>query len=261
MNELKNAGLTDSIVAYGLVRVVDVVDSIPTTRFIYLTWIGQGVSGITNARIGVNKTSITEIIGHYSVEYLASSLNEITEEEIIGKLQDASGSRVRVLETKTSSNKGPSKPTGGVYSIVPKEQEGGLKVVDDQNAKSLIQKIRHKEGGLNWVALGYSSRDELSVSGSGTGGLEELKGHLQENQVAYAFFAVEHSIDSTEMRRFIYLRWVPEYISPLLKGRLTTHRGFAEDYFRPFHININASDSTEITSDIVNEKISHMTGK
>lgn len=259
IEELKNAGLTDNIVAYGLIRIVDVVDNIPTTRFVYLTWIGQKVSGITNARIGVNKTAVTGIIGHYSIEYLASTLEEISESEIVGRVQDASGSRVRVLDTKKNQNNTTSKPSG-IFSIVPKEQ-GGLKVLDDDLAKDLIKKIRHKEDGLNWICLSYASREELSVSGSGSGGLDELRQHLKDNQVSYGFFSTESTIDSTEMRRFIYLRWVPENVSPLLKGKLTTHRGFCEDYFRPFHININATDLNEITNDIVNEKISHMTGK
>lgn len=248
------------MVAYGLIRVLDTVDNIPTLRFVYLTWIGESVSGITNARIGVNKTAVTEIIGHYSIEYYVSKLDEINEDDIMAKVQDASGSRVRVLETKKTTSNVSTKPTG-TFSIVPKEKQGVLSVQDDSSVHSLIKKVRHGDGGLNWLTLGYATREELHVTGSGSGGVEEFRQSLKDNEVAYGFLAVSSSIDQTEMRRFIYVRWVPENTPPLLKGKLTTHRGFVEDFYNPFHITINASDLNEITSSVIQEKISHMTGK
>lgn len=259
LDELKSQSFPSNEVQYALLRVVDNNEGVTTTRFVYITVVGEDVSGITNARVGVNKTSVTSIIGHYSIEVLLSNKNELTTENIIGRVQDASGSRSKVLATGSSNGGGRASQAPGVSSFVPKQKAGEIAVRDDDAAKETLKSIRHGKDGLNWMILSYVS-GQLAVTSSGSGGIDELKSNLAQDAVAYAFVSVDDKIDATEMKRFVYIRWVPEDVPAMLKGKLTTHRGFVEDWYAPYHLSVNASESNEVTSAVIADKIKHMKG-
>lgn len=96
--------------------------------------------------------------------------------------------------------------------------------------------------------------------GSGTGGLAELRSNLKDDQVLYGFFRVEDQVDATKMYRFVYVRWVGEGVSAMVKGRLTTHRGLLEDFFSPFHINLEVTELSGITDAVIKAKVQAMKG-
>lgn len=259
LDELKQQSFPANEVVYALLRVVDNNEGVATNRFVYITCIGEDVSGITNARVGVNKTSVTSIIGHYSIEVVVSNKNELTPDNVIGRVQDASGSRSKVLATGSSNGGGRATHAPGVSSFVPKASGGEVSVRDDDSAKATLKNIRLGKEGLTYMILTYAG-NQLAVTATGSGGIDELKGHLTDSAVAYAFIAVDDKIDATEMKRFVYIRWVPENVPAMLKGKLTTHRGFVEDWFAPYHLSVNASDSSELSSSVIAEKIKHMKG-
>lgn len=259
LDELKTQSFPAGEVLYALLRVVDNNEGVTTTRFVYITFIGEEVSGITNARVGVNKTSVTSIIGHYSIEVVISNKSELTPENIIGRVQDTSGSRSKVLATGSSNGGGRATHAPGVSSFVPKQKAGEISVRDDDAAKETLKSIRFGKDGLNWMLLSYVG-GQLAVTASGSGDVDELKSHLAEDAVAYGFISVDDKIDATEMKRFVYIRWVPEGVPTLLKGKLTTHRGFVEDWYAPYHLSVNASESAEVSSSVIADKIKHMKG-
>jgi len=261
LEEMKQQEFPSNSVVYGLLRVLDTLEGVTTARFVYITCIGENVSGIMNARVGVNKTSVTSVIGHYSVEVLVSNKSELTQENVIGRVQDASGSRSKVLAAGSSHGGGRASHTSsGVSSFVPKQKAGEVSVQDDDGAKAALKAIRFGTDGTNWMILSYVNNSSLGVTSKGNGGIDELKSHLKEDAVAYAFVAVDDKIDATEMKRFVYVRWVPENVPSMLKGKLTTHRGFVEDWYQPYHLSVNASEDSEISSSVIADKLKHMKG-
>jgi hypothetical protein len=260
--ELKQQTFPTNSVVYALLRVLDTNEGVTTTRFVYITCIGEEVSGITNARVGVNKTSVTSIIGHYSIEVVVSNKDELTENNVIGRVQDASGSRSKVLTAGSSNGGGRSSHVpSGVSSFVPKAASKEVGVKDEETAKAALKAIRFGSDGSNWMILSYGSNNsELTLSAKGSGGIDELKSNLKQDSVAYAFVSVDDKIDATEMKRFVYVRWVPENIPSMLKGKLTTHRGYVEDWYAPYHLSVNASDDSEISAQVIADKLKHMKG-
>ena len=261
LEELKQQTFPDNGVVYALLRILDTLEGVTTTRFVYITSIGENVSGIMNARVGVNKAAVTSVVGHYSIEVIISNKGELTEENVIGRVQDASGSRSKVLAAGSSNGGGRASHTSsGVSSYVPKAKSAEVSVRDDDGAKAAVKAIRMGSDGTNWVILSYVSNSELGVTAKGSGGIADLKSHLKKDAVAYAFVAVDDKIDATEMKRFVYVRWVPEDVPAMLKGKLTTHRGFVEDWYAPYHLSINASDDAEISEAVIADKLKHMKG-
>ena len=260
LEELKQQDFPANAVVYALLRVLDTNEGVTTTRFVYITCIGESVSGIMNARVGVNKTAVTSIIGHYSIEVVVSNKSELTADNVIGRVQDTSGSRSKVLSTGTSHGGGRSSHVPGVSTFVPKAKSGEVSVKDEETAKAALKAIRFGTDGSDWMILSYANNSELHLSSKGSGGIAELKSNLQQDAVAYAFVSVDDKIDATEMKRFVYVRWVPENVPSMLKGKLTTHRGYVEDWFAPYHLSVNASDDSEITPAVIADKLKHMKG-
>lgn len=263
LSELREAGLQDDMVAYGLLRVVDVVDNIPTTRFAYITWMGDAVSGVNKARIGTNKTAVSAFIGHYNIEHLCSSKDELTDSAVVGRVQDASGSKVRVQETTQPSGgvtRGPH--AGKAYSFVPTSTSGGDSgnFQNEAELRDLQKRVRADADSLDWMLLGYVTKTSVGLVGSGSGGVSEMRSHLKDDQVLYGFFRVEDQIDATKMYRFIYVRWVGDAVSAMVKGRLTTHRGMMQDFFAPYHIELEVTDQNGISDDVIKAKVQAMKG-
>jgi len=270
INELVSH-LKDDIVSYGLLRVVDVVDSIPTTRFAYITWIGDLVPGVTKGRIGTNKSLITEIIGHYNIEVIASQKNELSTENIMRRIQDVSGSSKREVDVipttpiiKGSMISKPSSTTPSSFSSSssssPITSNQSLTFIDIENLKQVQKNVRSNSQSNDWMLITYSNKTELSLSGTGSGGLEELKSHLENDKVFYGILRVQDSIDQSSFYRFIFINFVGNGVSPLTKGRIVSHKGSVNGFFEPFHSFLNLSDENELTSQLVQEKIQALKG-
>jgi len=94
------ANLTKDIAAYGLVRIEELIDgNISTQRFCYIIWIGDDVPGMKKAKIGTNKSSVNEIIGHFNIEITASTLAEISPEVVQDKVKSTTGSKSTAKNT------------------------------------------------------------------------------------------------------------------------------------------------------------------
>lgn len=224
---------------------------------------GDGVSGVNKARIGTNKSAVSTFIGHYNIEHLASSKDELTESAIMGRVQDATGSKVRVQESTQSSggvSRGPH--AGKAYSFVPTTNSGGDNGAfqNETELKDLQKRVRADADSLDWLLLGYVSANQVGVVGSGSGGLAELRPLLKDDAVLYIFLRVEDQIDDTKMFRFVYARWVGDNVPAMRKGKLTTHRGMMQDFFSPYHVELEVTDLNGITADVIKAKVQAMKG-
>jgi len=86
----------DNIVAYGLLRKTDKIDDSLTVKFAYITWIGENIDRMHRARMGTHKGSVNELFAPYHVDLIVTNKSEITDEIIMQKIQDASGSGSKV---------------------------------------------------------------------------------------------------------------------------------------------------------------------
>eukprot|EP01096_Ripella_sp_DP13-Kostka_P016558 TRINITY_DN810_c1_g1_i1.p1 TRINITY_DN810_c1_g1~~TRINITY_DN810_c1_g1_i1.p1 ORF type:complete len:363 (-),score=175.23 TRINITY_DN810_c1_g1_i1:73-1161(-) len=91
-----SAQLKLDTVNYGILRVTDEIDSHITVKFVLIIWIGESVKIMRKALIATHKGAITEFIGQYHTDVNASNFSELTIEEVIRKVKDASGTAVHV---------------------------------------------------------------------------------------------------------------------------------------------------------------------
>jgi len=257
---------------YALVRMVDIVDNIPTNRFAYIFWVGDALSGVKKARMATNKANIMKIIGHFNVELTASSHDEITPEVIEGKIRDASGSRIREKEivshppktTGAGSGAGAGKAAAG-GSSAPKSAVNTssgcvLKWENEAAMRQALADVRDDSNPTSWTLLHYKGRELVGLSATGTGDVAELAAHLKANEVMYGLFRVNDIVDSSVTVKFFYVNWVGEEVNAMTKGRIATHKGQIEEFFQPYHISIFGTTIEDISPAIVTAKLQELKG-
>jgi len=82
---------------YGLLRLVDIYDGHTTIKFVFVTWAGAKVSVMRKARMTTHKGSIVNLIGQAHITLDASEKSDISDQEVLQRVSDASGSGNRVL--------------------------------------------------------------------------------------------------------------------------------------------------------------------
>ncbi|KAK5575357.1 hypothetical protein RB653_010616 [Dictyostelium firmibasis] len=270
----------DSSMVYAILRVVDHVDNIPTDRFLYITFIGDNVKAIEKAKYSVNKTSVTKLLGHYNVEIIASVKSELSETEIMNKIQDASGSRNRsgdaapTLRISTSSNTPTPSSSSSTTSITKTSgttsgskgpavntKSVGLIFNNELELKQIVEQVKTSSDPINWMLIGYEDKERLGLVGKGTGGLQELVSHLKAQNVNYGIVATTDVIDGIIQPKHAQITFVGVSVSPMVKGRLTTHRGKIDEFFSPIHVSLfSENPSQDLTDEILAQKVQQLKG-
>jgi len=259
--------LREEIVGYGLVRLVEKFDDSDTVKFVFIHWVGEKIHRMLRARKGTHIGAIKEILAPYHTDVEAEKHSEISEEIIVKAVRKASGTAVHVLEKGASS----SSSSAGVYkskgssgssspaapkgpSSVPKQTDN---VTFDSAIKSAIQDVRSDATETNWVLATYDgpNSDHVVLLGSGSGGSSELLRHLKEDVVVYGLVRQVEKFDDSNRVMFAYVNWVGENIHRMLKARLGTHSGAVKALFAPYHADIDATNHSEISSEIITIKI------
>jgi len=91
-NEMKEH-FTPEKICYALIRVIDVYENINTVKFVFIYWLGSKVSVMKKAKISVHKGKVNEMFSNFHVDFMISSLNEISNEIVMRKVSQNSGSR------------------------------------------------------------------------------------------------------------------------------------------------------------------------
>jgi len=266
VNELVSH-LNDKIVAHGLVRVTEKFDNSVTVKFVYINWVGEGIHRMLRARLGTHSGAIKDIFSPYHVNVDATTLSEISEDIITRTVSKASGTAVHVLE-KSAGSSSPSasspshragkSPAGAVKGVsgVPKPTDN-VKFGDESKIKQAIQDVRSDATSTNWVLLTYDapSSSTIVLAGSGDGGSEELISHLKDDNVGYGLVRQQEKYDDSVRVMFAYVNWVGENIPRMQKARLGTHTGAVKGLLTPYHADIDASNHSEISPDLITSKI------
>jgi Cofilin/tropomyosin-type actin-binding protein len=61
----------------------------------------------------------------------------------------------------------------------------------DGAVTAAIKNVRHDASSDDWVLVGYSGPEQVALLGTGTGGIEALKGSLPENDICYGLLRKE----------------------------------------------------------------------
>jgi hypothetical protein len=83
----------DNGVAYGYIRMTDVVDDIPTVKFVYIQWVGETTKPMDKAKSATHKGAVEEVFSPAHVAIYASAKSDVTQRLLVDKVSAASGSK------------------------------------------------------------------------------------------------------------------------------------------------------------------------
>jgi len=87
-----------------------------------------------------------------------------------------------------------------------------------------LTQLHNSENPTNWVLLGYQN-NEIVLTGSGSGGLQEFKTKLIDNQIQYGALELIVKGDEYNPIKFVLLTWIGPKVGPGLdKARASAHR-------------------------------------
>lgn len=89
--------LTDTVVAWVLLRRSLLIDESETTKFVFINWIGERIPRMLRARLGTWSGVVQQFMEPYHVDINASTHDEVTEDVITSAIQSAAGVKDHVL--------------------------------------------------------------------------------------------------------------------------------------------------------------------
>lgn len=92
VEEVKKFCSDDNIV-FGYMRLTDIVDDIPTVKFVYIQWVGEATKIMTKAKVSTHKGSLEDAFKPAHVTIFATAPGELNQRQLIDKVSSASGSK------------------------------------------------------------------------------------------------------------------------------------------------------------------------
>lgn len=94
-----HAAFNDADIQFGLLRVTDLVDGkSKTTKFVYIKSVPDSVKPMKRAEIPTRAGAIEKVFGQSHVQFDISKKAEITEQQVVDKVGNASGSKSNVKD-------------------------------------------------------------------------------------------------------------------------------------------------------------------
>jgi len=293
IEELKQH-LSETKMFYGLVRVTDKIDNSVTIKFVFIIWCGEKVPFVQKGKMTTHKGSISSLMGQYHNDINCSNLNELSEEVIMSKVRDASGTAVHVKDAvnpqpqtssvvistpvnTTATGASPSTSSfrgSGTNSTSAPRAAGAAKqspgvpqsatvvqFIDEEGLRQAIKNVRDNKHDNDWMLMGYEGNtNKVVLVGTGDQGLEQLISHLEDDKILYGFYRTTDTVDNTVAVKFVLIIWVGEKVAIIRKARITTHKGEITAFVGQYHVDCNCSNLNEINDDIVTDLVRRASG-
>jgi hypothetical protein len=95
--------------------------------------------------------------------------------------------------------------------------------VSDSRIPEAYQAVRSDSNDTNWLLLGYENNKKITLLGSGSGGVDELASHLQDDAINFGYVRVTNKDDETTRSKFVFITWLGENAPVMRKGKMSVH--------------------------------------
>jgi len=250
------------------------------------------------AKLGAAASQIQQFFLPYHVSLDSPDRHEVTDANIMKLINIASGTYHHTLEnprptTKQAPIQQPTQqqvkkevttvkpvslssgqsdttkvgtgPVRGMGGEKVQHSSTAVSVITLQNEDEIIngiKAVRNDSDPTDWCLVTYSAPKStvLKFHASGSGGLEELRGHLKDDVIMYGLIRTNEQIDDTVAIKFCFIDWRGENINRMQRANLGVHSGDVTNLFRPYHADLQCADPHELTMDIIMKKIKFASG-
>ncbi|KAI0687677.1 actin depolymerizing protein [Cytidiella melzeri] len=124
--------------------------------------------------------------------------------------------------------------------------------VSDPKIDEAYQDVRSDKTETSWLLLDYESdrSDKLTLTATGTGGLDELRERLDESKASYAYARIRYSNDKESQReKFILIIWIGPSCKVMRKAKISVHSADVKSVLRVFSLEVPAREKDDLKED------------
>ncbi|PKI83088.1 hypothetical protein MVES_003107 [Malassezia vespertilionis] len=115
------------------------------------------------------------------------------------------------------------------------------------------------DGVNDYAVLSYKKQsNDLDVVAACKGTLEDMAEELSDGKMQYAFVRVKDP--NTELPKFVLINWLGEGVPEMRKGLFPSHCASVADYFKAYHVTIQARTEADIEPAAIMRKVTDSSG-
>merc|ERR1711991_70012 len=114
--------------------------------------------------------------------------------------------------------------------------------------------VRSDASETDWLVAGYEG-NSVKLTGSGSGGIEELASNLVDDQCQYAYLRVISGDEESKRAKFVFLSWGPGGASRLKVAKMSVHKASVKEVVRQFAIEIHCTEREELDAEAIMKEV------
>ncbi|XP_053233234.1 drebrin isoform X4 [Podarcis raffonei] len=118
------------------------------------------------------------------------------------------------------------------------------------------QEVIGEDSPTDWALYTYEDdSDNLKLAASGTGGLQELSSHFENQKVMYGFCSVKDP--QATLPKYVLINWVGEDVADARKCACASHVAKVAEFFQGVDVIVNASSVEDIDPGAIGQRLSN----
>ncbi|XP_070594925.1 drebrin isoform X4 [Erythrolamprus reginae] len=118
------------------------------------------------------------------------------------------------------------------------------------------QEVIGEDSPTDWALYTYEDdSDNLKLAASGTGGLQELSSHFENQKVMYGFCSVKDP--QATLPKYVLVNWVGEDVADARKCACASHVAKIAEFFQGVDVIVNASSVEDIDPGAIGQRLSN----
>ncbi|XP_054834519.1 drebrin isoform X1 [Eublepharis macularius] len=118
------------------------------------------------------------------------------------------------------------------------------------------QEVIAEDSPTDWAIYTYEDdSDNLKLAASGTGGLQELSSHFENQKVMYGFCSVKDP--QATLPKYVLVNWVGEDVADARKCACASHVAKIAEFFQGVDVIVNASSVEDIDPGAIGQRLSN----
>jgi len=114
--------------------------------------------------------------------------------------------------------------------------------------------VRSDKSDTNWLLIDYESdrSDKFTLSKTGSGGLDELAGEVDDGKASFAYVRVSYANDKESKReKFVLICWIGKEVKVMRKAKVSVHSADVKQVLRAYSIDVAAKDKEDLKEETI----------
>jgi len=124
----------------------------------------------------------------------------------------------------------------------------------DKSVQEAYEDVRNDKTESSWAVFTYDGTT-IKSTGTGNGGLNDLKNHLKNDERAYGFLRVTSGDEESKRAKFVFLSWCGPDVKALAKAKQSVDKAAVKDVIRNFAVEIHYTDLDEVNEERLHKQV------